>query len=95
LDPWRSRLRDRPANRLNPPEGEKLPVVIAAILAHQGGWDEMLMVAGPIGIFAYILRRANRRAEEAANATADTSDGADGSVLGGDVVVHDGDVSPE
>jgi hypothetical protein len=40
--------------------------VLAAILAHQGGWDEMLMVAGPIGIFAYILRRANQRAEKAA-----------------------------
>jgi hypothetical protein len=44
--------------------------VLAAILAHQGGWDEMLMVAGPIGLFAYILRRANLRAEAAEAAAA-------------------------
>ena len=38
----------------------------AAILAHQGGWDEMLMVAAPIVVFALILRVANRRAERRA-----------------------------
>ncbi len=37
-----------------------------ALLAHQGGWDEMLMVAVPIGLFAGILRVANRRARRAA-----------------------------
>jgi hypothetical protein len=36
---------------------------IAAVLAHQGGWDEMLMVAGPILVFWLILRLARRRAE--------------------------------
>lgn len=34
----------------------------ASFLAHQGGWDEMLMVAVPIGIFALLLRSANKRA---------------------------------
>ena len=34
----------------------------AAVLAHQGGWDEILMVVGPIVIFALLLRAANRRA---------------------------------
>jgi len=34
----------------------------AAVLAHQGGWDELLMVLGPIVIFAVLLRTANRRA---------------------------------
>jgi len=33
------------------------------VLAHQGGWDEMLMVAAPIGLFAGLLWLANRRAE--------------------------------
>lgn len=33
------------------------------ILAHQGGWDEILLVAGPILVFAGLLRLANRRAE--------------------------------
>ena len=33
------------------------------VLAHQGGWDEMLMVAAPIGLFAGLLRLANKRAE--------------------------------
>lgn len=31
------------------------------ILAHQGGWDEFLMVAAPIIAFALLLRSANRR----------------------------------
>lgn len=33
------------------------------ILAHQGGWDEALMVAVPIAVFALLLRLANRRAK--------------------------------
>lgn len=31
-------------------------------LAHQGGWDELLLVLLPIGIFAGLLAVANRRA---------------------------------
>lgn len=31
-------------------------------LAHQGGWDEVLMVAGPLIVFAGVLYLANRRA---------------------------------
>jgi hypothetical protein len=34
----------------------------AVALAHQGGWDEMLMVLVPIAIFAGLLLVANRRA---------------------------------
>ncbi len=33
-----------------------------AMLAHAGGWDEILMVAAPIAIFAGLLWMANRRA---------------------------------
>ncbi len=36
-----------------------------ALLAHQGGWDEILMVLGPILVFWLILRAARRRAEAA------------------------------
>ena len=33
------------------------------ILAHQGGWDEMLLVLGPILIMVGLLALAKRRAE--------------------------------
>jgi hypothetical protein len=33
------------------------------ILAHQGGWDEMLMVLVPILLIAGLLRLAKRRVE--------------------------------
>jgi hypothetical protein len=36
--------------------------VTALLLAHQGGWDEMLFVAVPILIFGSLLAIANRRA---------------------------------
>lgn len=32
------------------------------VLAHQGGWDEALMVAGPVLLFAGIVWHAKRRA---------------------------------
>ena len=34
----------------------------AAVLAHQGGWDEALFVLAPIALFAGLLALANRRA---------------------------------
>jgi len=39
-----------------------MPRVTMALLAHQGGWDEALVVAVPIVAFALILWLANRRA---------------------------------
>lgn len=33
-----------------------------SVIAHQGGWDEILMVAGPLLVFAGVLYLANRRA---------------------------------
>ncbi|MFZ9817742.1 MAG: hypothetical protein ACO321_04055 [Ilumatobacteraceae bacterium] len=33
------------------------------MLAHQGGWDEILLVAGPIALIVLALWRATRRAE--------------------------------
>jgi len=32
------------------------------VLAHQGGWDEMLFVAAPLLLFAFLLFLANRKA---------------------------------
>jgi hypothetical protein len=36
------------------------------VLAHQGGWDELLLAAVPLAVFALILWVANRRADAAA-----------------------------
>ena len=33
----------------------------AAVLAHQGGWDEALMVIAPVGLFGGLLWVAYRR----------------------------------
>lgn len=35
---------------------------LPTLLAHQGGWDEILMVAVPVAIFAVLLKTANKRA---------------------------------
>ena len=35
---------------------------MTVIVAHQGGWDELLLVAVPIVVFAALLAVANRRA---------------------------------
>lgn len=39
---------------------------LTPLLAHQGGWDEMLMVAGPIAVLWWILHRANLRSRRRA-----------------------------
>lgn len=36
----------------------------AAVLAHQGGWDEIVLVAGPLLVFAGLLWVAKKRAEK-------------------------------
>jgi hypothetical protein len=36
--------------------------VQALLLAHQGGWDELLMVLVPVALFAGLLYMANQRA---------------------------------
>lgn len=55
--------------------------MVAAVLAHQGGWDEILMVAGPLLVFGGVLWLANKRANErlalAAQGDASTSDGSE------------------
>ncbi len=34
------------------------------LVAHEGGWDEILLVAGPIVVLAGLLWLANRRADQ-------------------------------
>lgn len=55
------------------------------MLAHAGGWDEILMVVGPIAIFAWLLWIAQRRAKSMAELgdTETTGAGPDGSVTPG------------
>ena len=36
---------------------------LGVVLAHQGGWDEILMVVGPLALLAVVLRTAKRRAD--------------------------------
>jgi hypothetical protein len=43
------------------------------VFAHQGGWDEMLFVALPIGLFAFLLYIANKKAQ--AQMEADRAEG--------------------
>jgi hypothetical protein len=45
------------------------------VFAHQGGWDEMLMVLGPILVIVLLLRLAKKRAERSgATDTAEAPD---------------------
>jgi len=46
-------------------------VVTPPLLAHQGGWDEILMVAVPVGLFAFLLYAANKRAARLAEERGD------------------------
>lgn len=53
--------------------------VFPALLAHQGGWDEIALVAGPLIVVGLALWLANRRAaaqlkQTEGGAPADTDD---------------------
>ena len=39
-----------------------------AIFAHQGGWDEIMMVLGPLALLFVVLLLANKRARRLAEA---------------------------
>ena len=55
-------------------------MVANSILAHQGGWDEILIIVGPIAavvaIVALVRRRLHREAEEAGTDDAPPTGGA-------------------
>ena len=43
------------------------------VLAHQGGWDEILLIAGPIALIVLALWQATRRAERMNHADQDAT----------------------
>ena len=47
------------------------------LLAHQGGWDELLMVLVPMSVVVLLLRVASRRARAAGGAAEHTDQPAD------------------
>ena len=55
-----STARSIPEHLRYPPDVTVGPTLL---LAHQGGWDEILMVAVPVLVFGLLLRAANRRAQ--------------------------------
>lgn len=55
------------------------PAQSSHFLAHEGGWDEILLVGGPLATIALLLWIANRRvaaklAEQAAESTEDQTE---------------------
>jgi hypothetical protein len=44
-----------------------LSATTSVLLAHQGGWDEILLIAGPIVIIMALLWVAKRRVDHAAS----------------------------
>jgi ABC-type enterobactin transport system permease subunit len=50
--------------------------VASSLLAHQGGWDEFLLVAAPVAVIAALLAIAKRRVDRAeARVTGSSSTG--------------------
>ena len=41
---------------------------VMAIFAHQGGWDELILVAAPVAVIAVLLVLADKRAKRALEA---------------------------
>lgn len=48
--------------------------VPVGMVAHQGGWDEILLVAGPIAVIVGLLLLARRRVEGGATAAGNPAD---------------------
>jgi hypothetical protein len=63
---------------VNPSTAMGIP---AAVLAHQGGWDEILLVVVPIAVVLGLLALARRRVTRDETAAADPSSSPDGGPL--------------
>lgn len=61
----------------------------AGVLAHQGGWDEILMVLVPVSLFAALLYVANQRASRLTAQRAASSLGDDGAASEDDAPTGD------
>ena len=59
-------LRGATPTRARAFQPRTITCVNAVVLAHQGGWDEILMVAGPVAIFGWLLWVARKRAKAVA-----------------------------
>ncbi len=46
-----------------PIEARTFPFVVSPVLAHQGGWDEALLVLTPLAAIGGLLWLANRRVQ--------------------------------
>jgi ABC-type enterobactin transport system permease subunit len=66
--------------------------VASSLLAHQGGWDEFLLVAAPVAVIAALLAIAKRRVDRA-EARATGSTGAGSSSTGSSSTGSSGDAS--
>jgi hypothetical protein len=42
--------------------------LVSGLVAHQGGWDEVLLIGGPIVVIVALLAIAKRRVDAAAQA---------------------------
>lgn len=65
-------MRDTPTVR---DESAVPSLSVAGLLAHQGGWDEILLVIGPILLIAGLLRLAKHRVTRGGDTIATSSDG--------------------
>jgi hypothetical protein len=69
-----------------------LPVVTAAaLLAHQGGWDEILFVLAPLVLFAFLLLVARRRVDRMESDDPITADPITDDPIAGDPLTDDAD----
>ena len=53
-------------------------MIVLPVLAHQGGWDEILLVATPVAVLALILWRANKKAARLEAEEAEDAEDAEG-----------------
>jgi ABC-type enterobactin transport system permease subunit len=66
--------------------------VASSLLAHQGGWDEFLLVAAPVAVIAALLAIAKRRVDRA-EARVTGSSGTGSSSTGSSSTGSSGDAS--
>lgn len=57
-------------------------ITAAGIVAHQGGWDEILFVLGPIVVVVVLLRVLKRRVDRHHQLSDETDDTSAGDVTG-------------
>jgi hypothetical protein len=54
------------------------------IVAHQGGWDEVMLIGGPIIVIAGLLILAKKRVDSAQPENQDSESSLDGGANGGE-----------